>query len=347
MMDLRKLWRRMRAQERIGCDFGGDAFKLVQLGRRGNALYLKQHGVTTVDWLSNPDLALHQVEDFFQQRSLVRRNIAMNVPEGELLIRPMELGKMPDRDLAMAVRWNFRDAIQGPLEHFRVAYTKVGEPDEHGRQRYVAYGISGTAVERQKAMAQQMALHLAAIEPDVSALMAAMAHNLYWEPGQRLALFDLGYRKSHVLIACDGQLIFASILPGASLSHLADALVAAADQSARREALMAIMRGEDQTEATREAVANFYSQVLLEVDRAVDQFASQQGLEIGQGIQRLFLSGGGALLPDIDKHLATNLGVETDLFNPFRQVEGGEGGPATVMNAPQYAVAMGLAIPVE
>jgi hypothetical protein len=51
------------------------------------------------------------------------------------------------------------------------------------------------------------------------------------------------------------------------------------------------------------------------------------------------------LLPNICPNLTKTLGVESSLFDPFRKLtrEGGEA--LAVANAPQYALAFGLALP--
>lgn len=54
-----------------------------------------------------------------------------------------------------------------------------------------------------------------------------------------------------------------------------------------------------------------------EVSRSINFYRSQQG---GSAPQRLYLTGGTALLPQIDQFFGELLGVETEFFNPFEAV---------------------------
>ncbi|MEW5692075.1 MAG: pilus assembly protein PilM [Candidatus Hydrogenedentota bacterium] len=61
--------------------------------------------------------------------------------------------------------------------------------------------------------------------------------------------------------------------------------------------------------------------LILEIRRSLDYYATQsQGTEINQ----IYLTGGSALLKNIDKLLSERLGVEVSLFNPVQDIEAPE-----------------------
>lgn len=347
MSMLGDVWQRLRPQTLVGCDIGGDCCKYVVLLQRGVGLELVQHGMVGYPLRDDPDELIRVVKDTLQTQRVPLRSVGMNLVDKSLQVRTMELAKMPSRDLQMAIRWNMREAIEGPLEKYRVAYTRIATL-EGDRQRMLTYGVSADGVQEASQRARALGLALRVLEPDPSALMAAMDHNLYWKPDERIALIHVGYRATQVLVAADGALHFVRVLNGASLERLGHILERTGDVEQQRAALHQIPQLlQDQPDRVGEALGKFYSELLLEIERALNAYMSESIVGREQGVSYLFLSGGGALLPNLSEYLAKNLGIGTELFNPFRKIVDGAGQPVLLPEAPLYAVAVGLAIPVK
>lgn len=341
MIDLGGLLSRFRSQDRVGCDFGTDTFKVVQLVKRGAGLQLGACGMTVIEWGDDEEAAVRRLQVFLREHRVNLAQTVINLTDPNLQIREMELAKMPERDLLMAIRWNFREGIDGPLENFQVAYTEVRKSADGQRRHLMAYGVSKAVVKRLQERAAKVGLKLLAIEPDISALMAAAEYNLDWVEGERVGLLDLGFGSGNLLIAADRVLHYARPLNNVGLDRLGQLVAPAATSAAeRRDAIRRFMAGTESDEAVP-GVDEFYRQILLEIERITAGFLGQAGLEVGQGIQRLYLSGGGALFPRLKGYLEKNSGVTTATFDPFRKIEGGD----RVENGPLYSVAVGLAIP--
>jgi type IV pilus assembly protein PilM len=84
--------------------------------------------------------------------------------------------------------------------------------------------------------------------------------------------------------------------------------------------------------------------ICSEIERSIDYFHSTFGQE---NINRVLLSGGGALTPGMAGNLAQRLGIETALINPFNKIQVDkkalEAGPAEIIG-PLAGVCIGLAL---
>ena len=58
----------------------------------------------------------------------------------------------------------------------------------------------------------------------------------------------------------------------------------------------------------------FNQKLAIEIQKSIDTFKVNFKM---QDITQLYLSGGGALLPDIKEYLTVNMGMKTELLNPF------------------------------
>jgi len=67
----------------------------------------------------------------------------------------------------------------------------------------------------------------------------------------------------------------------------------------------------------------------------------------GAGLGRIFLSGGGSRIPGMAETLASRMGVETRVVNPFERVAvrpGADAGLSLAESAPMLLLPLGLAL---
>lgn len=347
MKSLASFMRRFQGQDRVGYDVGSTSLKVVDLqGTRGE--------VTCRECFSHPvppgdaDDCERGIIEALAARGFPRGRAALLLDHQQLQVRQMEFAKMPARDLKMAIRWKFRDVIEGPLEAYRVGYTTIrpsGSGDE--RQLVLAYGVPHEVVALEKARAKRMGLQLAALEPPTSALMAALDHAIEWPEGARIGLLDIGYAGASLLVAADRVLLTAERNHQLGLRALAKALVGPeVSEVDRRTALMASVAGTISGDSDlEEALEQYCRKLLLEIEGAIDRYVKLSGLDVGEGLQHLYIAGGGAMIPNLIAYLKRNLGVPTHLFDPFARMTDGAGHAVTVACPQIYAVAVGLALP--
>lgn len=342
MIDFAGVLRRFRPQRRVGCDFGTDTFKVVVIEQRAGATHLAAVGMTNIDW-SDEDAAVRRVQVFLREHGVEMRNVAMNLADANMQVREMEFANMPERDLKMAIRWNFRESIEGPLEQYQVAYTEIGKSDDSQRRMLMAYGVSAAVVKQHTERAQKLGLKLVAVEPDLSALMAAVEHNVEWQAGERIGVLDLGFASAHLIIATDRTLKYARPLNAVGLERLGTLVQSSmATETNPRDFVRQILMGHSLLPEQQKVVDEYYRHLLLEIGRIVDGYCALAGIEVGQGIGRLLLCGGGCSAPNLPSYLEKNLGIVTGIFNPFARIDCGA---QTIAHAPSYAVAVGLALP--
>jgi len=335
---------RWRAQTTTGCDFGGATVKLVTLKRVKDRYAVLGRGLVEVDWKGDEEVALQIVRNFFREQAAAKR-IAINLVDPRLQVRRMDFPKMPERDLKMAIRWNLRDAIEGPLDKLQVAFTDIG-PSGGERRTLMAYGVDGSIVQRRQDLAKKLGVRLVAIEPNVSALLAAFTLNIDTKD-RCVAIVDLGYEYGHFMVVEQGVLVFVRYLSDLNLAQLASAMKPLAAAASEHWSVLHYLAeaGDNLNDAEREVLQSFHTQWLIEVQRSLDTYVSNRKAGASE-VSQLYLCGGGAMLHSLPAVAAKNLGIETLVLNPFEQLVQEDGAPVVAgTDAPLFAVAVGLAIP--
>ena len=333
----------------LGCDIGFAAVKFVRLSHKKDTLAAEAVGVVEACVLDN-NVALQRVAAYFKEHGLAGSSANINIEDNSLKIRRMDLAQMPEGDLKIAIRWNFRDYVDGPIEKYIVSYSTMSGIKNGGDKKPVlAFGVASEAVEKAQKVSKQLGLKPMSVEPAATALLAALDHNVGWADGKYHVMIDLGTKITNFAVMGGGMLLFSRPLSGTSIENLLKAVVKEAGikgEQAEGFFRMFVSNREgdipkDICDKIKTVVTAFLGQMVIEIQRSIDAFCLMFHID---HVDSIYLCGGGSMIPGVSESLAKNLGVPTQLFNPFEKIDmSGVGGK--VLNPQLYAVATGLAMP--
>jgi len=344
-----RLWRR----ERLGVDVDGKSTRIVRMAKSDTgAPSVAAYGDLDIDLIHSNEAERQRFKLAAKQLGEGLQRIAMNVEHPSLRIRKMNFAKMPEQDLLEAIRWNFREHIEGPMEKYVVGYTPL-EGDEVERISIVAYGMTSEAIEEYTNVVKSVGYKPISLEPTATALLASMDVNGLLEDGQRHVCVIFGYNTTLFSVMQRGSLLFCRPLPGVNNEALARLIMRNLNIDAQKayQAIDAWMgkaaEGEPSSEELMKkldtTVGHFFSQMVIEMQRSIDAFCIMYSVE---HVDAIHLCGMGVLYPGMVEHVGSTLGVQTSVFNPFERVMDPAAQTEEVRRvAPLYAVAVGLAIP--
>lgn len=357
--------------ERMGVDIDQHAVRIVRMAK-------DEDGNRSVVAFGELDLDLWHAGVMEQQRfrSAVGqlgsglRRVALGIEHPSLRVRRMVFAKMPDRDLIEAIRWNFREQVEGAIEKYVVGYIPLEETAEAGKMAVMAFGITEDAVKEHVALAKSMGLKVISLEPSATALLAVFHANGILSDGRHHVCVTFGDGISQFIVMKAKTLLFSRPLPGINNDSLVKLIMrnlnieeteaknglaawikrfesGAAAPDVAAEAPAAAGGETDETANLQRrmetTIGHFLSQLVIEVQRSIDAFCIMYGAE---GVDNIHVCGMGMQYPGIAMHMTKNLGIETALFNPFDRLMKDEMKTEAVLkSAPIYAVATGLAIP--
>ena len=183
-----------------------------------------------------------------------------------------------------------------------------------------------------------------AVDADYFALYNAFEKN-YTIPSEGvLALVNIGHTLTNLTIIVDGQ--FNSVRDIAVgcrdlWEHLQREMQLSTDE------LVPLMRGSAEwidAEKLKNSIFVAVDDIKFGIDRAFAYFESASG---GRRVDKLFISGGGAIIPYVPEALSTKFDLPCEVIDPFKEVEidpavFNYGTPESV--GPLFAIAVGLAL---
>ncbi|MBI2340230.1 MAG: pilus assembly protein PilM [Deltaproteobacteria bacterium] len=280
--------KKLKRPDLLGIDLGSQCVKIVKMGRRPNdKLAVEFCGLYPIP-RSSPDFE-SDLHGAVKEAGLAGLSAAVCLDDTSLKTRKMELPAMPDADLKEAVRWNMREAVEGPVADYSIASSLIEETTAGGkvRQTLLGYAVKKKSVIDLMNLATRIGLKPSAIEP--SAVSLASAVDRAWPSDDLwIAGIDLGAEKVVLTILGRGRFYFTRLLPG--------------------------LRSSD----AKENGPEFMKKLAGEIQNSLDAFSVAFHQET---IHRISLSGGGAGIGELPEYLAKNLAIQTSRLDPFAGME--------------------------
>ena len=297
-----------------------------EIGIRLIRIHRDQENISLVQYLSYPfpeegmgDQEVPALQRFLQSHQFIGLPVATNIEDSSLRIRRVEVPKMPDEDLKEAVKWSMREFLDGPIEDYTIRFTPLEElvTSEAHRLGVVAYGIRTQAVEKRANFLKLLGLKPFLVEPNAVAILSAYDWGREWVPKEYHAVVDLGWQRSHFIVAREGKLYFSRPLEKISLKKFFHGL---RDQFQLNEEVYKKMINlcnfdggkvesllPDQA-VFQTALARFLQDASLEIQSSIDSFSVLFHVD---KIDFISLCGGGTFLPQVEDRLGKNLGIPT------------------------------------
>ncbi|HPQ81617.1 MAG TPA: pilus assembly protein PilM, partial [bacterium] len=288
--------------------------------------------------------------------------VAVNMEHPTLRVRRMTFAKMPERDMMEAIRWNFREHVEGAIEQYVVGYTPLDVQAEGGKLVIMAYGVAQDAVKEYTNLMRSFGLKLVSLEPQATALLASFTEAGVLDDGRYHVCISFGDVLTQFTVMRGRSMLFSRPLAGIGTDSLIRLIMRNLnlEEAEAREALLLWMesnRGDAASAAEADekseaavkmrrietTMGHFLSQLVIEVQRSVDAFCIMYGIE---HVSDIYVCGEGVMFPGIASHMQKTLGIETKIFNPLEALlDEDRRTPEAMARSPLYAVAAGLAIP--
>jgi Tfp pilus assembly PilM family ATPase len=346
--------------ERIGIHIEGEMARIVKLVKKDEDT-LKLGAFEDVPF-SLIDQSLEQQKNFLKAVNQVGsglQKVAVNIEDPSLRIRRMVFAKMPEADLLEAIRWNFREHIEVPIEEYVVGYTALRGTIDDNKRAIIGYGVAKKAIDDYQERFKVLGLKPVSLEPISSSLLASFYTNgILNDDGYHVCIYFGETMASFVVMKHD-ELLFSRPLAGLCQDMLKKNMIR--DIGVTKESLDEMFgswlkkaRDVEVDEPTPVepdmsiqskfdgSMRHCFSNLVIEVQRSIDAFCIQYDVE---RIDCIHVCGIGTYYPGMVKHIEKTLGIRTEAFNSFANLmdESLLKGDY-IEKAPLFAVAVGLAL---
>ena len=338
----------------VGIDIGSSSLKVVELQDKKGVVTLSTYGEIQLGPYAGKDLgesvtleAKQEQEalvDIFREASVKAKKAVFAMPLSSSFVTNVTVKAEPDTDISAMVRVEARKVIPASLSEVTLDWAEVDvtkqknkKKDENEHNVLIA-AIQNSALDRFKILMQFVGVK----QPPTEIECFSAIRGLYSSTIPDFALVDIGASSTKLYISRNGLLMrMYRIRAGGALAtkRIAEALgVSFAEAETLK--YQADKSNNNFTELKR-AHDSSYDRAFREFSQVLREYERKTGNQINQ----VYLSGGGAMFPGINKQLSDALGKEVEMSNPFKKVAY----PAFMEDViteigPSFTVALGAAL---
>jgi type IV pilus assembly protein PilM len=258
------------------------------------------------------------------------------------MVKKIQMDRMKEADAREVIRWEAEQHVPYDMESVQLDFHILDPLDDGLQMNVLLVAAKRELVEGRVGLLRDAGLAPAVVDVDACALNNAFEYNYPEALSGVTALVNVGHEVSTVNVLQDGTLILTRDIPFGS-RRLREELRRLHGLSA--EEAEAVLQGRsDRTPEFRDLLAHGSEELAIGVERAVAFLAVS---DAGGGLQRVYVSGGGARIPGLVDVLAGRLRARTEVATPLQRLRvrpGAAAGMAVDEMAPMLMLSVGLAL---
>lgn len=312
----------------IAVDISSAGIKLLELDRGHGGFELKSmafvslpRDVIVENEIIDSTTVTQALKDAVQIASPASKDVAFAVSGNALIIKTVNMPMMSELELETVIEFEADQHIPYDMEDVYLDFQILGATENGMEMEVVLVACKRDVVEAYQQVIQEAGLTVKCVDCAVFALenaaelltdnVPAMENaDVEQTEAQVHALANVGANFTNINIMHNGQMAFVrdQFFGGNHLTQKIQELHGISFQAAEK------MKVENFASVGDAVAEDYFTALADELVRTLDFYAVRHA---DTPVQKLFLSGGGVLVPGTAEQIAQRLGIETELLNPF------------------------------
>lgn len=334
----------------FGLDIGATTIKAVWLEKSKDGYILDAvytmpapvKGMLSESPLDQEEMA-GAIAKVIQEANIDARSANIALPESQVFTKVIEMPILSDKELASAIYWEAEQYIPVPLNTITLDYKVLYRPgpnDPITKMSVLLVGAPSTLIDKYEKIMTMSGISINALETEILSVSRAL---ILGQEFPSTLIINIGALSTSLAIVKNNILTFTYFIPtgGVALSRaIASDLGFSIPQAEEYKRVY----GLEETNfggKIGKAAEPVLTSILSEVKKAMAFYAERFPQD---PIKQILLSGGSAKLPGLSTYFAENSGIESVVANPWKVLASQEVPKEILDDAPEYAIAIGLAM---
>jgi type IV pilus assembly protein PilM len=342
----------------LAVDFGAGTLKIAELAPAENGgLRLLRYGLKPLGLAGSQDAAREGVvkkalSELLAEGGFTSKDVNLCAPGFQVFSKFVKLPPVDTSKVTQIIQYEAQQNVPFPLAETAWDYQILGT-SANGELEVLLVAIKSEIVEKQIfGSGETSGLKMQVVDASIGALANAFRYNYSDQEGCSL-LIDIGAKTSNVLLFEPNRYYARSVNVGANLitQEFANESKMRFDEAEKfkiAEGFVSLGGAYEEPDNPRVAALskvarNVLTRLHLQVNQTIQFYRTQQG---GGTPMRVYLCGGGSLLPYASQFFEEKLSLPVEFFNPFRNVQIDPSVDVSQLEvvAPQFAEVIGLGL---
>lgn len=333
------------AESFLGVDIGSTSIKIVELSRVGGNIKLSNYGFSelrdpqSIDWQNNIDLAAQLINNIRETSRMSAVSAVSALPTFAVFSSVLNLSNVQKKDIDSAVHWEAKKVIPLPLEEMILDWKVVDDKDP-ANIRLLLTGAPKSLVKQYVQVFRKAGINLLSLETETFSLV----RSLIGVDKSTVMMVEIGASTTDVTIVQNSiPMLNRSIDVGGGkiTAELGKKLQLGPEKAEQFKYDLGINALKNDDNSVPKIIEDIVSPIIDEIKYALNLFKNKNRQEA----EKIILSGGSALLPNINHYISKVIDKKVIIGDPWARVSyPAELRPLLNEIGPRMAVAVGLAM---
>jgi len=304
----------------VGLDIGSGFVKMVEVDHSGDQPEVSRVAMRALlpdaiveGEVMDPGLVAETLKALFEEVGFKGRAVITAVGGHDVIIKKIEMDRMKEADAREVIRWEAEQHVPFDNKSVELDFQVLNPLDEGLQMEVLLVAAKKELVDNKVALLSDAGLSPSVIDVDAFALHNAFEHNYPEAMDGIVALVNVGHEATNVNILEDGVPILTRDIPFGSRRVREDLQ---RERGLTAEQAEDVVQGREEIDDFSRFVEQSADEVAVGIERASAFLMTRQS---GEGLGKVYLSGGGARIPGMTDALAARMNVETNRVNPFER----------------------------
>jgi type IV pilus assembly protein PilM len=305
----------------VGLDIGSGFVKLVEVDHSGDQPEVSRVAMEALlpdaiveGEVMDPGLVADTIRNLFGRVGIKGKDVVTAVGGHDVIIKKIEMDRMKESDAREVIRWEAEQHVPFDIKSVELDFQILNPLDEGLQMEVILVAAKKELVDNKVALLADAGLTASVIDVDAFALHNAFERNHPEALEGIVALVNVGHETTNVNILEEGVPILTRDIPFGS-RRVREGLQR--ERGLTAEQAEDAVQGRMEVEGLDRFVGQSADEVAVGVERASAFLMTRQS---GEGLGRVYLSGGGSRIPGMVEALAERMNVETRRVNPFERI---------------------------
>lgn len=333
----------------LGVDIGSTSIKIIELKKDTKKINLETYGFSEntnykkQDWQKDPNYTAEVINKIIDESGIVSRSAVSALPTFSVFSSVLNLANVNKKDLASAVHWEAKKVIPLPLEDMILDWKKIDDKvDEKSKKniRILLTGAPRSLVKKYIEIFRTAQISLLSLETETFSLVRSLLGN----DKSTIMIVEIGAGTTDVTIIdksipiLNRSIDVGGITITKAISKKANIEFSKAEQF-KYDLGISSLNGTD--EEVPKIIIDTISPIVNEIKYAINLYQNKNRKKT----EKIVLSGGSALLPNLVNYLAKLLDMKVIIGDPWARISYPQDlKPLLQEIGPRMSVAIGLAM---
>ncbi len=262
----------------------------------------------------DPVLVAETIRSVVSEADLSKKEVVAAVGGHDVIIKKIQMDRMDEAEARELIRWEAQQHVPFDMESVQLDFQILDPGGSDPQMSVLLVAAKRELIENRVALLADAGLSAAKIDVDAFALHNAFEQSYPDSMAGLVALVNIGHETTNVNILEEGVPIVVRDIPFGS-RRIREALQRERGYTA--DQAEAVIQGHQKAEDLESFVVQRVDELAVGIERAIAFITAQSG---GEGIDQVYLSGGGARVPGVVHALGERLGVATHMANPLERL---------------------------